>query len=78
MDQIFKFLKKLDVKKQKVIKEVLDKLYKKDFLGLDIKKLKGKNNTFRVRRGGIRIIYSYSSSELIHIIKIEFRNDNTY
>ncbi len=78
MDQIFKFLKKLDVKQQKVIREVLDKIYKKDFTGLDIKKLKVRNNHFRVRKGGIRIIYSYSSSELIHIIKIDFRNDNTY
>jgi len=78
MDQIFKFLKKLDVKQQKVIKEVVDRLYSKDFVGLDIKKLKGRNNHFRVRKGSIRIIYSYSSSELIHIIQIDFRNDNTY
>ena len=78
MDQAHKFLKKLDVKKRTSISNILEKIHKKDFSNLDIKKLKGVENIFRVRKGGIRIIYTISKDSNIEILKIDFRTDTTY
>jgi mRNA-degrading endonuclease RelE of RelBE toxin-antitoxin system len=78
MDLIQKFLKRLDAKRQASVRPVLDKIYTRDFAGLDIKKLKGYQNTFRVRKGKLRILFSIENDDSIKMISIEFRNDNTY
>lgn len=78
MDQAHKFLKKLDSKRRLNIQSILEKLYAKDFSDLDIKKLKGVLNIFRVRKGEIRIIYTISDDNEIKILKIDFRTDTTY
>lgn len=78
MDLIQKFLKRLDSKRRTDIVTIINKLYKRDFINLDIKKLKGEKNLFRVRKGIIRIIYSIDRDDDIVIEKTEFRNDNTY
>lgn len=77
MDQIHKFLKRLSPKKQRVIREILEKLYSKDFSNTDIKKIKGEVDTFRIRKGDVRVIYTVSNG-LIKVIKIDFRRDTTY
>ncbi len=77
MDRAQKFLNKLDAKRRASIEHVLEKLNKKDFSDLDIKKLKG-SNLFRVRKGNVRVVYSIGKKDKVNIAKIEFRNDNTY
>ncbi len=78
MDLVRKFLDKLDARRRAGIADVLEKLEARDFSGLDIKKLKGKQNLFRVRKGRIRILYSIGEDDVILVRSIEFRSDTTY
>lgn len=77
MDKITKFLKRLSEKEQKSVEQTLAKIHASNLQGLDVKKLKGGTGLFRVRIGSIRIIL-IKEKELITIITIEQRGDNTY
>jgi len=78
MDKIEKALKKLTEKERASVKSILLRLKRGNLLGLDIKKLKGREDIFRARRGDIRIIYQLRSSGAIFILTIEHRSDTTY
>ena len=78
MDRISKFLNKLSQKELTVVKDVLEKIKKGETANLDMKKLKGADNFFRVRKGDIRIIYRINEKEEIILLNIERKNDNTY
>ncbi len=77
MDKIAKVLQGLTKKEKEIIKNILIQVKKKDFKNLDIKKLKSKDNIFRVRKGKIRIIY-HLKQEGIMILSIERRSEKTY
>jgi len=77
MDRLDKVLQTLDRKEKKVVRDILVKIKNKDFKNLDIRKLKSKNNIFRVRKGKIRIIY-HLKQERIMILSIERRSEKTY
>lgn len=77
MDRISKFLRKLSQKERVVARAILSKILARDLEGLDVKKLKGKNNEFRARKGDIRIIF-LMSGDLIKVISIERKSDTTY
>lgn len=78
MDKIAKALKKLTLSERKKIKEILQEIKNHCFRGLNLKKLKGREDIFRVRKGRIRIIYRMDSSGTILILTIERRSDKTY
>jgi mRNA-degrading endonuclease RelE of RelBE toxin-antitoxin system len=78
MDKINKSLQKLNGKERKRIKETLEQLKNKNFKGLQTKKLKGQYDVFRVRKGGIRIIYRVSEVGEMFILAIERRSEKTY
>ena len=78
MDKIEKALKKFDEKEKAWIKDILLELKSYSLKGLNIKKLKGHNNIFRVRRGDIRIIYRLDENQEIYILTIDRRNEDTY
>ncbi|MBU2109339.1 type II toxin-antitoxin system RelE/ParE family toxin [Patescibacteria group bacterium] len=78
MDKISKALKKLSSQEKKIAKLILENIAKNDFKNLDIKKLKGHDNIFRVRKGKIRIIYKTNKDNSIFILTIERRSDKTY
>jgi len=46
--------------------------------GLDIRKLKGVENLFRLRVGAYRIIFEYQPGTSPRALSISSRNDNTY
>lgn len=78
MDKISKALKKISKKEKQVISLMLRSIKSRGLSGSDIKKLKNKDNIFRIRKGKIRIIYlAYNDCEY-KILAIERRNDNTY
>ena len=77
MNKIAKALKKLAAGEKKIVKAILIKINRLDFNDLDIKKLKGRLDIYRVRQGKIRIIYRFNDNK-IFILTIERRNDNTY
>lgn len=49
----------------------------KNLNDLDVKKLKGYKNIFRVRKGTVRIIFRVTNNQ-IYILAIERRYDTTY
>ena len=77
MDKISKALKQLTDKKCKAVKYVLSKLNQGETKEFDVKKLKSRNDIFRIRKGDIRIIYKVYK-EQIYILAIERKNENTY
>ncbi len=77
VDRIAKVLKKLTAKERAVIKDVLNKLDRDKLTGLDIQKLQGHDDIFRIRKGDIRIIYRPTPSG-IDLLAIERRSEKTY
>ncbi len=71
-----KFIEKLTDKRKTLIYEKLDTL--KDFpdLNMDIKKMKGMDNVYRIRIGKIRILFDLDKKDsAITIISIDFRGN---
>ena len=77
MDKIDKALSKLTFKEKERIRNVIKALQLGRFDNLDIKKLKGLQDIFRVRKGGLRIIYQLLGKRII-ILKIDKRKEDTY
>jgi mRNA-degrading endonuclease RelE of RelBE toxin-antitoxin system len=83
MDLVSKFLKKLDQKRRQEIEALLLQIKRRELGRLDIKKLKGSDSLFRVRKGNIRVFFSVdrnpvSKGSEVSIISIDFRTDTTY
>ena len=77
MDKIQKALNKLASYEKNTVKLVLEKIQRQDFSGLDIKKLKGRDDIFRIRKGSLRIIYQLDKKSIL-ILAIERRSETTY
>jgi mRNA-degrading endonuclease RelE of RelBE toxin-antitoxin system len=77
MDKIQKALLKFTEKERRQIKSILTELLSGQFEGLDLKKLKGREDIFRVRKGTIRIIYRMKDKH-IFILTIERKKEKTY
>lgn len=77
MDKISKALKKLSPEERKKIKHILQKIKSEEFDDFDVKKLKGHDNIFRIRKGKLRIIF-LKKDKNFSILAIERRGDNTY
>ena len=77
MDKIEKALEKLSPTEKKQIRGILQQILANDFKGLDLKKLKSREDIFRVRKGNFRIIYRLFGSSTF-ILAIERRSEKTY
>lgn len=77
MDKIGKALARLSAVERVMIHALLEKIARHDFVGLDIKKLKGRNDIFRVRKGDLRVLYRHDSNR-IFLLAIERRSEKTY
>ncbi len=77
MDKIAKTLKKLTEKERRKIKEILAQLQAGSFKNLNAKKLKGRDDIYRIRKGGLRIIYRMIGED-IFILDVERRSEKTY
>jgi mRNA-degrading endonuclease RelE of RelBE toxin-antitoxin system len=77
MDKIKKALNRLSPRERQKFKEILLQIDVGDFKDLDLKKLKGRNDIFRVRRGNIRIIFR-KKDDSIRILSLERRSSKTY
>ena len=78
MDKIQKALQKLSPKEREWIRSILADLERGKQGGLDIKKLKGRDDIFRVRKGSLRVIYRTDAKGKIFVLAIERRCENTY
>ena len=77
MDKIKKALSKLSAKERAMIKSILVKLHEEKLFGMDIQKLQGHRDIFRIRKSKIRIIYQQKDED-ITILTIERRSEKTY
>jgi len=77
MDKIEKALKKLSTIDRNRIKQILTQFKKNNIEKLDIKKLKGRDDIFRIHSGNIRIIYRVDNNK-IFILSVARRNEKTY
>lgn len=77
MDKIQRALNKLRLKERQAVKVILQKLANRNFSSLDLQKFKGRDDIYRVRKGGIRIICRSANGQ-IFILAIERRSDTTY
>ena len=78
MDKIQKALHKLQARERIQAKAALRKIYARDLDGLNIVKLKGRQDIYRVRIGSVRIIFFVRPEGAIFILTIERRSDTTY
>lgn len=68
---------RLQPQEQKEVIDILEKILSGTLIGLNIKKLKGYKDIYRVRTGSIRIIFRRQTTET-KIIEISRRNEKTY
>lgn len=78
MNRIEKALRKLSYKERKKLKDILAQINNGDFRKLNLKKLKGKTDIYRARKGDIRIIFHKIKSNSIKILTVERRSSKTY
>ena len=60
-----------------ILEYLIEQVISLDWRDLDVKKLKGYQDVFRLRKGKIRIIFA-KNEKTISIITIEHRGENTY
>ncbi len=78
MDKIQKALRRLTSKEQKLVREALILLQAGQHDTLDLKKLKGRDDIYRIRKGSIRIIFRRDRAGKIFVLAIERRSSTTY
>ena len=77
MDDNKKFIGRLSPVEREHIIETISRILARDTAGLDVKKLRGYADIFRVRVGRIRIIYTQNVDD-VRIVQISFRKEDTY
>lgn len=77
MDKIEKFLRKIDEKRRQQISEVIEKVLSREWKHLDIKKLKGHDDVYRVRKRDMRVIFIDKGDD-IRVLSVGYRDEDTY
>jgi len=78
MNKLQKFLSKLNPEERIVANELIDKIISNNTVGLNVKKLKGSDNLYRIRKGDLRLIYLKNENGIISILDAGKKNDTTY
>ncbi len=78
VDKITKSLRKLNTKEKKIFKKVFSRIKKGDFRGLNIMKLKDRDDFYRLRKGDFRVIFQRRKDGRFKIIIFDRRDENTY
>ncbi|MDO8618170.1 MAG: hypothetical protein Q7N87_04795 [Candidatus Uhrbacteria bacterium] len=73
-----KILKQLPPKQHVQLLEAIQRIMADHLIGLDVKKLQGRNDLYRVRKGLFRIIFRKILNGENAIIAVERRSDTTY
>jgi mRNA-degrading endonuclease RelE of RelBE toxin-antitoxin system len=77
MHKIDKFLARLDVKLRQKVLNIAGRIKSGNFAGLDMRKLKGPSNIYRVRVGRMRIVFTMDASG-VRVLTIDNRAEDTY
>ena len=78
MSTLEKLLSKLTQEERSILEPLIEKIISLDWGSLDIKKLKGYPNFFRLRKDNIRIIYQLKKDKTVYFLTIEKRTSKTY
>lgn len=78
MNKIEKALKKLSASERQVFKRMLISIQSGKLSNLDIKKLKGRTDIYRVKKVKMRIIFQKIADDDYRILTLERKSDNTY
>ena len=77
MPSLKKLLSRFNRKEREIIELMIGKIISRNWDNLDIKKLKGYHDIFRLRKGDIRIIYQIINKR-VSILNIANRKETTY
>ncbi len=78
-DRIEKLLLKLSEGDRAKLRAVFIRIRARKFVGLDLRKLKGHEQIYRVRAGAIRSIFRIDeTADAVYIISVERRSDTTH
>ena len=77
MPTLERLLSEFNKKDRKILEHLINRITSPDWSSLNIKKLKGNQDIFRLRKGKLRIIFMKVSND-IRIINIERRKEDTY
>lgn len=77
MDKLRKHLKRLSKKDQLRILKLIILIKENQLKGLDLRKIAGNRNLYRVRSGKLRVIFEKREDQN-KIIKMDERDDQTY
>lgn len=77
MDKLQKALAKLPKQHRAIFDALMIKLLARDFLGLNIAKMKGYKDIYRVKHGRLRVIFKMNQQGLF-ILEVGLRSERTY
>jgi len=77
MPTLKKLLSKFSREEQKALESLIEKIISFNWHSLDIKKLKGYQDIFRLRKGKLRIIFTKNNKSIL-ILAIDNRSEKTY
>lgn len=78
MPSLIKLLSRFDKSERVILESLIGRIFSLDWRNLDIKKLKGYKNIFRIRKGNFRIIYQLMEGKEVYVLTIERRSETTY
>lgn len=77
MNKLEKAIAKLPKEYKATFDYVVQKLLARNFLGLQVGKLKGYKHIYRLKHGRLRIIF-FNNGKSLEVLKVDLRNENTY
>ena len=77
MNDLQKAIAKLPKEYRVLFDSLMLRLLARDFFGLDMTKLKGHKDIFRIKRGKLRIIFRMNK-EGLSVLEVGFRSEKTY
>ncbi len=77
VDRVEKTFQKMSQHDRREVAQTVARIIARDFIGLDMKKLEGRSDAYRVRKGSYRIIFLLAEQS-VQIISVERRSDTTY
>lgn len=77
MNELQKSLAKLPKEYKNTFELLMIRLLSRDFLGLNITKLKGQKNIYRLKHGKLRIIFKVQGNDLL-VLQVGLRSEKTY
>ena len=78
MKDMEKFVSKLNLKDKRKVLEIMEQIKKGNLANLNIKKLRGKDKIYRVRKMQFRFICEMDNNHSLQVIDVSRKDDTTY